>query len=46
MIKENIYYEEVQSPEHYNQNSIEVWEMMLQIWGYDKVYSILRNERV
>jgi len=36
MIKENIYYEEVESPEHYNQNSIEVWEMMLQIWGYDK----------
>ena len=36
MIKENIYYEEVENPEHYNQTSIEVWEMMLRIWGKEK----------
>ena len=29
-------YNYIDSPNHYNNNSIEVWEMMLKIWGKEK----------
>lgn len=29
-------YEHIDSPDHYNNSSVEVWKMMLQIWGQDK----------
>ena len=32
----NMAYEYVDSPKHYNVQSVETWEMMLRIWGPDK----------
>ena len=34
--KSEVSNEEVNSPNHYNATSVEVWEMMLAIWGKEK----------